>query len=96
MAAWALDRIFLYITADAYEHSIWRNHVKAIGDTRESYLGDLEDELVAYFESLSPGEYPHMREHARAFNIGSPEKRFEFGLDLLLEGLSKYARSARS
>ncbi|MET0423120.1 MAG: TetR/AcrR family transcriptional regulator [Actinoplanes sp.] len=96
MAAWGLDRIFLYLTADAYEYSIWRSHVKAIGNTKETYLGDLETQLVAHYESLSPDEFPYVHKHARDFMAGSPEKRFEFGLDLLLDGLSKYARPARS
>src|SRR5690349_5065404 len=52
VAAWAMDRIFLYITADAYEMSIWRGEVGAAGTDQETFVAELGNDLVSYFEQL--------------------------------------------
>jgi AcrR family transcriptional regulator len=90
IAAWALDRIFLYITADAYENSIWRSHVFAAGTDKETFLDQLSADLVAYYAELPAETYPNLRKHA-AEMVGNTNgtERFEFGLDLLVGGLAR-------
>jgi AcrR family transcriptional regulator len=90
IAAWALDRIFLYITADAYENSIWRGHVFAAGTDKETFLDQLSADLVAYYAELPAETYPNLRKHA-AEMVGNTNgtERFEFGLDLLVGGLAR-------
>jgi AcrR family transcriptional regulator len=91
IAAWALDRIFLYITADAYEFSIWRGHVSAAGTDKETFLEQLSSDLVAYYAELPEDTYPHLHKHA-AEMVGNTNgtDRFEFGLDMIVGGLGRY------
>jgi AcrR family transcriptional regulator len=91
IAAWALDRIFLYITADAYESSIWRGHVSAAGTDKETFLEQLSSDLTAYYAELPEETFPHLRKHA-AEMVGNTNgtDRFEFGLDMIVGGLGRY------
>jgi AcrR family transcriptional regulator len=85
VASWAMDRIFLYITADAYEMSIWRS-----GAHDENALTELGADLVAYFEDLPEDLYPNLRKYATDMVGGGVDARFELGLDLLVGGLDKF------
>jgi hypothetical protein len=91
VAAWAMDRIFLYITADAYEYSIWRTEVVDAGGNKETYIAQLGEDLISYFAQLPPEKYPFIQKHAEAMVGGGIEARFEFGLELLVDGLDKYS-----
>jgi AcrR family transcriptional regulator len=90
IAAWAMDRIFLYITADAYEMSIWRTSVVAAGSDKEEYVEQLQEDILAYFETLPEGHYPNLRKHASDMVGGGTDERFELGLELLVNGLDKF------
>lgn len=96
IAAWALDRIFLYVTADAYETSIWRSHVFAAGTDKETFLEQLATDLTDYYAELPEETYPHLRRHA-ADMVGNTDgsDRFEFGLDLLVGGLGRHVPADR-
>ncbi|MGK5680460.1 TetR/AcrR family transcriptional regulator [Actinoplanes sp. URMC 104] len=89
VAAWAMDRIFLYITADAYEYSIWRQ--RAAGTTKQGFLDSLSFDYLGYIRQLPADVYPHVTRHAEALVGGGPEARFDLGLELLVDGLDKYA-----
>jgi AcrR family transcriptional regulator len=90
IAAWAMDRIFLYITADAYEMSIWRGEVTAAGTDQETFVHQLGEDLVQYFEQLPEDEYPNLRRYAKDMVGGGTDERFELGLAMLVDGLDKY------
>ena len=90
IAAWAMDRIFLYITADAYEMSIWRGEVGEDGTAQEAFTTQLTDDLVAYFEQVPEDLYPNIRKYAREMASGGADARFELGLTMLVDGLDKY------
>jgi AcrR family transcriptional regulator len=93
IAAWALDRIFLYITADAYEYSIWRAEVLAAGSDKETFLEQLSGDLQAYYSELPAETYPHLTRHAAELVGGAGnDDRFQFGLDLIVEGLERFVR----
>jgi AcrR family transcriptional regulator len=91
IAAFAMDRIFLYITADAYEMSIWRTEIDETGRDQDSIIKELTDDLTAFFEQVPEDVYPNIRKHARDMAGGGAEARFELGLELLVDGLNKYA-----
>jgi AcrR family transcriptional regulator len=93
IAGWAMDRIFLYLTSDAYEMSIWRASVIEAGGEKESFIGQLEEDLTAFFEQLDPEVYPHVQAHARDLVGGGAGARFELGLELLIGGLDRYTDS---
>jgi AcrR family transcriptional regulator len=90
LAAWALDRIFLYMSADALEVSIWRGLVRDSGTDKETYLDELSEDLVGYYGTLPADTYPAITANARAFVSGNPDDRFEFGLSLIIDGLDRY------
>ena len=92
IAAWAMDRIFLYITADAYEMSIWRTEVLPAGADKDEFVMQLGEDLAAYFEQLPEDTYPNLRKHARDMSGGGTDARFELGLELLVGGLDKYVQ----
>ncbi|MBM2618098.1 TetR/AcrR family transcriptional regulator C-terminal domain-containing protein [Actinoplanes sp. LDG1-06] len=91
IASWAMDRIFLYITADAYEYSIWRRQVREAGSDKQTYIGQLGEQAKAYFEELPADRYPNVRKYADDLMGGGPEARFDLGLELLVDGLDRYA-----
>ncbi len=90
IAAWAMDRIFLYITADAYEMSIWRTEVTDIGADKDAFVEELSSDLVAFFEQVPADLYPNIRKHAKVMAGGGPVARFELGLEMLVNGLDTY------
>jgi AcrR family transcriptional regulator len=85
VAAWVLDRLFLYIVADAFEYSIWRDEVQ---DTEA--VEQLSSDMRAYFERLPAEQFPNVRRYAGELVSGDTADRFEFGLDLLIDGLDRY------
>ena len=90
IATWALDRLFLYLTADALEYSTWRGLVKDSGVDKDTFIDELGADLAGYYEQLPADEYPTIKANAQVFIGGSPEERFEFGLDLLIDGLDHF------
>jgi hypothetical protein len=62
---------------------------------------DQTDELVqSYLSLLTPGVFPHLTEHAtqhlRGLDDGVEQNEFEFGLDLVIEGLKRRLRRERT
>jgi AcrR family transcriptional regulator len=91
VAAWLLDRLFLYIVADAYEYSIWRGEVKRADTSKDAFIAELNSDFAEHFQQLPADEFPNIRRHAAELVAGDPGERFEFGLDLLIDGLDRYA-----
>ena len=87
-AAWALDRLALYICGDAYESSLWGVAVREAGQDVDTYVEEMTGELRRYFAALPVEHFPHTVAHARTLTSGAGPERFLFGLDLLLDGLA--------
>jgi AcrR family transcriptional regulator len=90
IAGWAMDRIFLYINADAYEGALYGAKVRASGKPVDEYVQDFFGQLADYFRSLPPDRFPNFAAHADALVSGDGDERFEFGLDMLVDGLARY------
>ncbi len=88
--SWAIERIFLYVTADAYENSIWRAQMRHLKQTQEEAERQVKTELAAYFAALPDDRFPYLRAHPDAMTSGTVQERFEWGLDLLIDGLTRY------
>jgi AcrR family transcriptional regulator len=82
IAAWAVDRLQLYIDADAYEGSLHAARIKQGLDV-ESYLSSIRD----YYQRLPADRFPVLTSMGDAV-VADPQARFEFGLDLLIDGLT--------
>jgi AcrR family transcriptional regulator len=90
VASFALDRIFLYITADAYELSIWRAQMVAADSDKDTFLDQLMGDLRAYYADLPAEKYPNIRRYAGDLVSGAGSDRFEFGLDMLVGSLDRF------
>jgi len=90
VAAIALDRLFLYVVSDAYERSIYRARVGATDAELRAYFEQLGAHLVEFYESLPEETYPNLRAHARDLIAANGRQRFDFGLDMLVDGLVRY------
>lgn len=82
VAAWAVDRLLLYIDADVYEGWLYAVKVRQGLDV-EQYIGSIRE----YFRALPPGRFPLISSLADTI-VASGEDRFEFGLDLFIRGLA--------
>ncbi|MEV1330611.1 TetR/AcrR family transcriptional regulator [Micromonospora costi] len=90
-AAWFLDRLFLYIAGDAYEGALFGEKVRASGKSLEGYWSDTLTQLREYYLSLPAERFPHTQAHLDALMAGGGDERFAFGLDLLVQGVARYA-----
>ncbi|MEV0429896.1 TetR/AcrR family transcriptional regulator [Micromonospora sp. NPDC050495] len=96
-AAWFLDRLFLYIAGDAYEGALYAAKVRASGQDQRTWWTRLRAQLTEYYRSLPPGRYPQVQEYMNELMNGDGDVRFDFGLDLLIQGVAAHvpAGSAR-
>lgn len=86
-AAWATDRLQLYIDADAYEG--WLHTARArTGLSAEEYIGSIRE----YYRQLPADRFPHLADLADTVLSGDSDERFEFGLGLLIDGLAGHLR----
>ncbi|MCC5581466.1 TetR/AcrR family transcriptional regulator [Microtetraspora sp. AC03309] len=88
VCGWAVDRLTLYVTADALEvsHHIVRG--RATQSDVEAYWRRVGD----YYASLPKEHFPHTTAMVDSLLAGSDSTRFEFGLDLFLYGLKNVDR----
>jgi len=82
VAALAGDIIYLYIGAFSFEECVGMA-VPSDDASARDFIGELRD----YFASLPADRFPNMSELAVALTTGGRDERFEFGLDVLLDGL---------
>jgi AcrR family transcriptional regulator len=81
-AAYAADLLSLYVTAIAYEESLYR-----------TLYGDPEHEerevarLAERFAALDPERFPTMAALGPAMTRGDGQERFELGMDVIVNGL---------
>lgn len=81
-AAWATDLLALFITATAVESAI-----HAERGFSESSVPDAIRSLRTALAALSPQRYPLVSSMATELTIGNGDTRFEFGVEVLINGL---------
>jgi AcrR family transcriptional regulator len=86
-AAWFLDRIALYILADAFEDSLHRERGRNTSEDAEEYIA----QIAAYYRSLPPGRFPVITSMVGPLMAGDGESRLAFGVELMVRGLASYA-----
>ncbi|RZS44382.1 TetR family transcriptional regulator [Herbihabitans rhizosphaerae] len=87
-ASWAIDRIALYIAADAYEGSLHLAKQRASGKSVQEYTDEFVGQLRDYYASLPEDRFPLTVGSVGQMTAGSSDERFEYGLDLLVDGLA--------
>jgi hypothetical protein len=87
-AAWLCDLASLYVSAIAYEESIWmaRENSTTAGEVPDHDA--LDAQLATFFEALPPERFPLLSTMAEVMTKGDGEERFEFGIDVLVHGLA--------
>lgn len=83
VAALAGDMLFLHIGAFSYEESVGL----AVPTGGDMSPHDFIGELRAYFASLPEDRFPNLSQLAGELTTGGRDVRFEFALDVLLDGL---------
>ncbi len=84
VVAYAADILPLYVTATAYEESLYSQQ----GVTPEEFTRYVA-EMREYLAALPAEQFPNMKELAIPLTSGaSGDERFEFGLEVLVRGLA--------
>jgi AcrR family transcriptional regulator len=78
-AAWFIDIVFLFVNATAYETSIY----VAENSTEEK----VDERLQEEFGRMTPEQAPNLVRLLPIVTKGSGEERFNFGLQLMINGL---------
>jgi AcrR family transcriptional regulator len=87
-AAWFCDLAPQYVGSVAAEELIWVSRENSTGAGEEPDHAAIDDQISEIFESLPPAQFPHLTALARVVTNGDDVDRFEFGLDVLLSGLT--------
>ncbi len=89
VAALAGDLIHLYVDSFSFEEC-----VEAAPPSGEGSVADFIGELRTYFASLPPDRFPNVTALAEPLTSGGRDERFEFGLEIIVDGLAAHARHA--
>jgi hypothetical protein len=92
VTAWACDILSLYVTAVCFENQVYAEKSDPAKTPQEAEAA-MQDQLAEEFSRLSPERYPHVVALMPALAYGSGEERFEFGVDVLLDGLIAQSRN---
>ncbi|SFJ83150.1 TetR/AcrR family transcriptional regulator [Amycolatopsis sacchari] len=84
VAAWAIDSLMLYVNAYSLEVSLVNTRIDRSDDT---WVVSRE-ELLRRFAAL-PDTFPHTKRHAAELTAGTGHDRFDFTLNLMLDGLTR-------
>lgn len=82
----ALDGLALYVTAYAYEASLW-----PIDESGQEEARRRIQQIQEYVASLPPERVPHMHAVHPHFAADDAIDHFEFALDIFIAGLATYA-----
>jgi AcrR family transcriptional regulator len=83
-AAWAIDSLTLYVNAYSLEVSLASSRLRH--DDDEWVVG--RDEMLRRFAAL-PDSFPQTKRYAAELTGGTSQDRFDFTLDIMIEGLSR-------
>jgi AcrR family transcriptional regulator len=90
VAAFAVDRLALYIAADAYEGSLFVRQWADSGVDQNKFVTDHRESVRSFFRALPADRFPLLNSHADVLTGGTREVRREFGLDMLIRSLATY------
>jgi AcrR family transcriptional regulator len=86
-AGWFIDRLSLYVLADAFEESLHRERGRETEHDAKAYF----EQIRAYFQSLPPDRFPVITSMVGALVGGGGDERLRFGVELMVRGLASYA-----
>jgi AcrR family transcriptional regulator len=84
-AAWASDALSLYVGAYCQELAVVQRRAK---DPATEWVVS-RDEMVRRLTSLPRDRFPATTEHAKELTAGTGHERFDFAVDLMLDGVAR-------
>lgn len=87
----ACDVLALYVTAHAYEASLWPSD-----EAGQAEAGRRFEEIQDYLASLPAGRLSHLVALQPQFASDDGDDTFEFALDVFIAGLSAYAKGSQA
>ena len=90
IAAWSMDQMSMVIVADALEQSAHADLGRKSEADAAPYLTQVRD----YLAGLPRDEFPNLVAMAPTMIEGSGDERFAFAIDLMIDGLARYAAGA--
>jgi AcrR family transcriptional regulator len=87
--AWAVDVVGMFVASSAVEDAVTAELAAAGRDPGTYY-----DEVHQYFASLPADRFPTIAALVQPMMTGDGNERFQFGLELLVEGLAALARAS--
>jgi AcrR family transcriptional regulator len=94
-AAWMCDAASLYVSAIAYEESIWiarENSTKA-GEAPDHEA--IDEQMLQFWQQLPAEQFPMLAAYSTEMTSGDGEDRFEFAIDVLVSGLAAVSERYR-
>ena len=88
-AGWFVDRLSLYVVADAFEESLHRERGRESEEDAQEYI----EQIRGYFLSLPPDRFPVITSMVDELVGGTGDERLRYGLELLVRGLASYVPS---
>ena len=89
-----LDRVSMMAVCDAYEASIYQARQRASGKDPGTFLADYFGQIRQFIGALPAEHFPTLRGMVSEVVDPDGDQRYEFGIDLMIEGLA--ARAARA
>jgi AcrR family transcriptional regulator len=93
-AAWFCDLAAAYVGAIAYEEAIWTQRENSTEAGVEADHEAIDEMLREHIEAMG-NRFPLMRQYAAEMSAGSGDDRFEFGIDVLVNGLAAVSEKYR-
>lgn len=90
-AAWAIDALTLYVNAYCLETALRDHQASPDGDGWVVSRG----ELLRRFAEL-PDTFPQTKRYAAELTSGAGHERFDFTIDLILDGLQRHSDTGRA
>lgn len=89
VAAWAIDVLTLYVSADVFEGWMMGQQFddgsgRPVGEIAMDYFRGVH----ARFRALPPERYPFITAHSDAMIEGDGDERFAFGIEMLVAGIA--------
>ncbi|MBU8856487.1 MULTISPECIES: TetR/AcrR family transcriptional regulator [unclassified Micromonospora] len=88
VCAWALDRLSLYVTADALDTARRRLSERAGADSVARHWAVVAE----HYRNLPAQDFPHTTAMGQMLFQGDPDLRFTLGLEVFLDGLAPRRR----
>jgi AcrR family transcriptional regulator len=94
-AAWMCDVGSLYVSAIAYEESIWIARENSTKAGEEPDHAAIDEQMLQFWQQLPPEKFPMLSRYSAQMTAGDGEERFAFAIDVLVSGLAAVSERYR-